>query len=486
MTRKCSPVRRTPMELTIEMLSEIVGGRLRLADMPPLGGLWEPVGKLVTDPAQIAQGDVFLALPGAHAQDPFCAQQAFARGALGVIHAGRPVEPWAGRFSIAVADVPWALWQLARAARNEYEGRVVAVAGTIGKSIACAMAHAVLGAGGTAMGTDHDQSDHALSQAMLGLNNDEAFAVFELHSVAKGELDAAVHLCRPHVGVLVHPHERHALRGDVVGAEKKRRPHPHSDHEEDGWDELLQALPDNGGAVVGPDVRFDGAAKLHGKVLTFGRDPRCDVSASHVVCEDGRLSFVVDGQMARLNVWGRHYLDLALAAWGAGRLAGVADRQIAARLENARLPRRRCEVSRRGGVTFIDDTGCRAPLSRRASLALLSGTRSAQRRVVICGSANPQEGARCAAESFGRDVVEVGGADFLIAVGAAADDVLRGALDAGMPRTHCLRCAASEAVAKKISNFLQTGDVVLLKDVDSEAADQVLELFENATQTAAA
>ena len=52
------------MGYCIEQLAEIVGGRLRLADMPPLGGLWEPTGRVVVGLSAVREGDVLLELDG--------------------------------------------------------------------------------------------------------------------------------------------------------------------------------------------------------------------------------------------------------------------------------------------------------------------------------------------------------------------------------------------------------------------------------------
>lgn len=92
------------LNICIAQLAEIVDGRLRLASMPPLGGGYEPTGRIVIDSNMVLPGDLYWALDGRGHRGSTYTQQAFANGAQGCVVAGRGVEPWAGKFCIDVAD----------------------------------------------------------------------------------------------------------------------------------------------------------------------------------------------------------------------------------------------------------------------------------------------------------------------------------------------------------------------------------------------
>lgn len=92
------------LNICIAQLAEFVDGRLRLASMPPLGGGFEPTGRIVIDAAMVLPGDLYWALDGRGHHGSSYTQQAFANGAQGCVVAGRGVEPWAGKFCIDVAD----------------------------------------------------------------------------------------------------------------------------------------------------------------------------------------------------------------------------------------------------------------------------------------------------------------------------------------------------------------------------------------------
>ena len=247
--------------------------------------------------------------------------------------------------------------------------------------------------------------------------------------------------------------------------------------------QLHSALPDDGNLIVGPTPGSMARGLQQPTVMTFGRDGGCDVSATHILCEGGELVFAVDGQLVRLETFGRHFLDNALSAWAVGRAAGLDERTIAARLSRACLPARRCQVVQARDVTLIDDTACHSTRARRASLALLS-TLAGRRRVVVCGDIDPPD------RACGRELVEFGGADVVVAVGDPSQAILDSAVDAGMPRGHCHRCATGAGMEQEILKILAPGDNVLLTGVDAQLADRVLALFQNtvpaATATAAA
>ena len=112
---------------SIRDLAAACQGRLKFGAMPPVGGELEPVGRIVADLNELRSGDVYWELGGR--QRPF-AEEAFARGALGIVVSGRHVEPWAGKFAIDVDCTKQALERAARAARRDFCGQVIVVSGT--------------------------------------------------------------------------------------------------------------------------------------------------------------------------------------------------------------------------------------------------------------------------------------------------------------------------------------------------------------------
>jgi hypothetical protein len=93
------------MQLLIEDLVRLTGGRLRMASMPPKDGVLTPVGRIVLTAGETEPGDVFWNITGR----PGDAEWAFLRGAAGVVTDAVTLEPRPGCFCVQVAAAADAL-----------------------------------------------------------------------------------------------------------------------------------------------------------------------------------------------------------------------------------------------------------------------------------------------------------------------------------------------------------------------------------------
>ena len=122
------------VNLSIRGLTEIIGGKLQLGSTPPLGGEYEPIGRLVPAGDKLRKGDVVVSqheVQDAQSvqMDPlseYCAEESFMGGALGVISA-RDICPWHGCFSIQVNDLEAAMWQYLERTKDRVAGTTLAV-----------------------------------------------------------------------------------------------------------------------------------------------------------------------------------------------------------------------------------------------------------------------------------------------------------------------------------------------------------------------
>lgn len=97
--------------LCLQDLAETIGGVVRLGDSPPLHGLWTKVGRIVFDCRRVRRGDVFWQLRDL-ARSELSAEQAFLRGACGIITDDPAREPWPGKFCLVVGESTQALLRL--------------------------------------------------------------------------------------------------------------------------------------------------------------------------------------------------------------------------------------------------------------------------------------------------------------------------------------------------------------------------------------
>ncbi len=455
---------------TIKDLHAVVGGRLRLATLPPRHGDRAPVERVVVDSRQIQPGNVFWALPGTRQDGADFAAEAYARGASGAIVAGRYVQPSPGCWSLQVDDSLRALNLWAAWCRRQTKARVVGVTGSVGKTPTRHMIHAVLSRKFAGCTSPKNYNNHVgVPLSMLAMRPQHDFAVLELAASAGGEIAQLAALARPEIGVITRVGDAHLGTFGSLDAVVEAK------------SELLTALPADGWAVVyGDDPRLRKAASGAGrKTIWFGRSLDNDLIATSVQCNAGQLRFAVDGQAMSVRVWGRHHLPGALAAVAVGRLLGMSDAEIARGLADFQPPPMRCQIRQVGGATIIDDTYNASPVAMRAALELLRDFDAPGRRIVVCGDMR-ELGAAAGVlhRTLGDEVVTVCGADLLIACGDHAADVVAGARAAGMPRGRAVACHEPEAMLARHESTLAPGDVVLVKGSRAMAMERLVQALE--------
>jgi UDP-N-acetylmuramoyl-tripeptide--D-alanyl-D-alanine ligase len=452
-------------DLTVRKLHEIVGGRLRLATLEPVHGEAAAVRHVITDSRVAQRGETFWGLPGTRCDGANFAAEAYSRGATGAV-VGKYVQPWPSCWSLEVADSRHALNQLAQWNRRQMGGRVVAVTGSVGKTTTRQMIHAVLATRLTGTSSPKNYNNHVgLPLSMLAIEPNHDFSVLELAASAPGEIGQLAALCQPHVGVITRIGDAH-LGGfgslDAVAQAKC---------------ELLPALPADGWAVLaGDDARLRKLASgTRRNIVWFGRSLDNDLVATTVQCRQGKLSFSVDGTPMSVSAWGRHHLASALAAVAVGRIFGICDVEIAQGLARFQPSPMRCQVTRVGGATIIDDTYNASPMAMTAALELLRDFDAPGRRIVVCGDMRELgEAAGPLHHKLGDQVVTLCGADLLVACGDHAHEVVAGARAAGMPRDRAVACREPDDMLARCQTSLRPGDVMLIKGSRAMAMERLV------------
>ena len=460
------------MPLTLAELREITGGRLRLAAMPPRHGETTHVGPIVTDSRRVQTETVFWGLQGPRFDGSCFAEDALMRGAAGVVVAGRDVEPWAGRWSLRVDDALQALSTLAAWHRSQFNGRVVAVTGSVGKTTTRLMIDTVLRSKFCGITSPQNYNNHiGLPLSLLRLERDQKYAALELGASASGEIEKLAGLCRPHIGVITRIGEAH-LGG--FGSQQQLA---------EAKAELLRALPANGIAVLNGDDPWlrQMADRTAARVVWIGRGSNCDFAAVDVRSGVGRLEFRVGEQHYRVPVWGRHHLIGALAAIAVGQEFGMTPTEIAAALADFEPPPMRCQVTDAAGATLIDDSYNASPSAMRAAFDLLREVDAPGERVVVLGDMKELGPAsRQWHRRLGEETVTRCGADRLIAYGEHADDVVLAARKAGMKPAQATACRQLDEVISLSMQAIRPGSAVLVKGSRAMSLDRVAESLRRA------
>lgn len=284
--------------------------------------------------------------------------------------------------AIVVPDPAQALLDLARWARRTFEGPVVAITGSVGKTTTKDLAVGAVGGAGLEVCANARSfnNDQGLPVTILGCPESAEVLIVEMGTRGPGEIARLCGVAEPTIGVVTAVADAHTHQlGGLDGVARAKS-------------ELVEALPASGTAVLNADdVRVAAMAeRTDAAVVTFGSRAGAEVRSGPVRLDGrGRSHFFVDtpwgSTSVNLPVIGRQQVPNALAAIAVAGLCGVAAADAALGLETATVSAMRMEahVTAAGGLV-INDAYNANPTSMRAALDTVAEI-TATRRVAVLG-----------------------------------------------------------------------------------------------------
>lgn len=328
------------------------------------------------DSRSLQPGQLFVALVAdrdGHEFVPAAAE----RGAAAHL-TDRPVD---GVTCIVVPDTLKALMALATDRRPSFEGPVVGITGSVGKTSTKDMARTATSASLDVWANERSfNNEQGLPTTLLNTPHDAQVLVLEMGMRGFGEIAALCDIAHPTIGVVTRVAEAHSDRvGGIEGVFRAKA-------------ELVQALPADGVAVLNADDHR--VARMRdlttARVITFGTEPGADVHVTGISLDDhARASFTAHTpwgtHAVRLGVSGRHMALNAAAALACTGLVGGDVAAGAAALAEVGLSAMRMEVRRTpSGAIVLDDSYNANPTSMRAALDALADL-PGHRKVAILG-----------------------------------------------------------------------------------------------------
>ncbi|HWW31985.1 MAG TPA: UDP-N-acetylmuramoyl-tripeptide--D-alanyl-D-alanine ligase [Steroidobacteraceae bacterium] len=349
------------MKRTLAEFARLAGGRLTGAD--------RAYTNVVSDTRKIQAGELFVALRGPSFDgNEFVAAAAAAGAAGALVEREQPVA----LAQVVVPDTQAALERAARAWRAQFQGALVGVAGSNGKTTAKEMTAAILTEAGPCLATRGNLNNHiGVPLTLLRLTGAERFAVVEMGANRAGEVAHLVELARPTVGLITNAGAEHLEGfGSLEGVARAEG-------------EMVAGLGSSATAVINADDAFASLwrGSTPARVVTFGVREPADFAASEIraaVGSDGfstrfRLTAPTGAATIRLNLGGTHNVANALAAAAAAASAGAALEHIVRGLAAVRAVPGRLQFRRAtGGGWLIDDSYNANPSSVRAAIEVLA------------------------------------------------------------------------------------------------------------------
>jgi len=417
-----------------------------------------------TDSRTVGKGQLFWALRGGTFDGHDFVKEAIKKGAVAVVVnkdwiADLPANTRAS--IIGVSDTLKALGDLARWWRRRFETRVAAITGSGGKTTTKEMTSAILSLEGLTLKNEGNFNNLiGLPLSLFLLEESHRYAVLEMGMNRSGEIGRLTEIADPDIGLITNVGRAHLEGvGSIEGVAKAKV-------------ELLDRMAPRALAILNGDDRIlmQAAAAFRKKPVTFGQGLQNTVRAEKIR-NMGRQGFSFDLHWkgnsfpVRLRVPGFHNVNNALAAAAIALSLNLSTDRIQEGLSRFEGIKGRFKVvPLPGGSVLIDDTYNSNPSSLRLALESIKPL-ARQDRSVIVGLGEMLE----LGEETEAGHVEAGemvadtGADWLVALGDHASEVIRGAVDKGFPRRRAIRVKDHKEMGAKILKLMKPGDLVFLK-----------------------
>ena len=197
---------------------------------------------LAIDSREVKAGDLFAALSGQRVDGHDFAPQALAAGASALL-TERKLEGLSPQ--LVVADVLQASGRFGCLKRQAFEGDVIAITGSAGKTTTKNLVAAALATAGEVHATVGNQNNElGVPITLSGLTNNHRFGVIEMGAGQPGDIAYLCQLARPNVAVCLNAsaaHLAHYASVDAIAATKG---------------EIFEGLAGNGLAVINADQEW--------------------------------------------------------------------------------------------------------------------------------------------------------------------------------------------------------------------------------------
>lgn len=443
------------LNMTLSAIASATGAQLHGAD--------QFIRSVSIDSRKLGAEALFVALPGEHVNGHDFVAAAAARGAVAAL-VQHTVD--AALSQLQVADTTQALALIARSWRDEFNGKVIAITGSSGKTTTRSMLAAILAEAGKVSSTQGNlNNDLGVPLTLLSADELANFWVVEMGAAQKNDIARLMQMANPHISAITNIGSAHVGR---FGSEAMIA---------EGKSEIYRDLRKDGVAVINKDDAYaqQWLALHKGSSLTWSVSGNAaDVSATEIIstAENSRFTLSYQQQQVpvQLPVAGLHNVSNAVCAAACALAAGVPLALIAKGLAAFTGVAGRLQYKQSvHGARIIDDSYNANPSSVKAAIDVLA--MQAGRRILVLG-----------------DMAELG--DDAIRYHAQTGEYARGKVDlllaCGEQSLHTCKAFGEKAIhfsgRQQLADYLLStsdkNDVILIKGSRSSAMDEVVRQLE--------
>lgn len=330
-------------------------------------------GGVSIDTRSLQKGDLFVALKGDRLDGHDYVDAAFAAGA-GAVMVSKDYDISKAKGPVLVVDDTMrGLEDLGRAARARCKGKIIGVAGSVGKTGTKEMLATLLSACGKTHASKKSFNNHwGVPLSLSNLPEDADYGIFEIGMNHPGEIIGLTDQVKPHIAVITTIDREHIEFFDNG-----------LDGIADANAEIFTGMDANGIAILNHDNPYFDRLKAHAEkqgiqtILGFGEDDGADIKlvdcALHA--DSSRVTADVEGTRAKykLQIPGKHIVMNSLGALGVVKAAGADMDKAVEALKNAEAVTGRGNrhqitlVAGQPPLTIIDESYNANPASMQAA-----------------------------------------------------------------------------------------------------------------------
>ena len=328
------------------------------------------------DSRKVLKDDTYIAIVGENNDGNKYAESALEKGAKAVIISDTKyldIDKYKDKTIIIVKDTLKCLQELAKYKRSMYQGKVIAITGSVGKTSTKDMVSALLQSKYKVHKTQGNMNNHiGLPLTILSLK-DEDILVVEMGMNHFGEISTLTNIAKPNIAIITNIGTAHignlGSRENILKAKL----------------EILEGLSKDGVLVINNDndLLHQHKDKIKTKVITIGINNKSDYIASNIKEDMFSSRFIVNNkEEVLLPQGGRASIYNYLVGYAICDYLKVSDKVEG--LNNLELSKNRLEVKETStGYTIIDDSYNASYDSVKNSLDIIG--KSPKRKIAVLG-----------------------------------------------------------------------------------------------------
>lgn len=452
--------------LSIHQIIEATGGKLLQK------GNEEEIQSIHTDSRKQEKHSLFIPLVGERFDAHDFISQAVENGAAAVLSSKEISLDNANVTIILVNDTLQALQDLARYYRNQFEIKVVAVTGSVGKTSTKDMIFSVLNEQYCTLKTEGNfNNEIGLPLTIFRIEPEHEVIILEMGMNHFGEIHRLSSIAQPDVAVITNIGLSHVENlGSQQGILKAKC-------------EIFDYLKPNGTVILNGDDSLLKSlkGKLPFKQLFYSIKGEGDFVADQVQSNGEKgitFDYIIDGERYPIFVPkpGVHMVLNALAAVAVGNILNVPLNKMIDGISKFQATKMRMDIlTLKNDVKMINDAYNASPDSMKSALQVLTDMALSNRTIAVLGDMLEMGSfAKEAHLTVGRYTAEHH-IDILITKGMDSKYIAQGAIENGMDSKSVFSFDTNEEAGEKLLALLEPHDYVLIKGSRGMRMEEIVE-----------